>query len=221
MVKKKKTADKSAGGMPGWLQAIIVGGLLIVIGLLSSIQINTNQLSDIKTTLTKVEEHTNQLTDIQNILTRVEERTKHIEGVKSGVDRLLGKFGIAEITPTDGGILVTSNVKIEVPPNSVPEPTWFSLETTSSSNLPAALPNKDYIYTSSIAWSGGRELSNYADVTWNLAVGSDCEQTKIFYWNHNSNMWQEVVTEYCSPTLDLLRFHTKASGYYVLTNKAE
>src|SRR4030042_2056101 len=109
--------------MPGWLQAVITGGIFIIIGLLASIQMNTNKLSDMQTTLA-----------------RVEERTKDIEGIKSGVDKLLGKAGVAEITPTNGGTLITNNVEIDIPPNSVSEPTLFRVEKISVAGLPAYLP---------------------------------------------------------------------------------
>jgi len=197
-----KTKDKNVVGIPEWLKGFIIGALLIIVGLLTGIQINTLQLSDMKTTLAGIEE-----------------RTKDIEGVKSGVDKLLGRAGVAEITPTDGGTLINGNVEIDVPPNSVSEPILSRVEKIPSSSLPAALPNKNYEYSDGFNWlTQGVKFGSDARVEWGLA-GSDCEQTKILYWNTTDYMWQEIPPEYCSDPTALVGFNVKTGGYYVLTRR--
>lgn len=212
LVMSTQNKKKAEIGMPLWLKVIIpvflsfiLAALLTIVGLLNGIQTNTNRLSTIETTLA-----------------RVEERTKDIEGIKSGVDKLLGKAGIAEITPTNGGILITSNVEIEIPPNSVSESILSSVEKIPSSSLPATLPNEDYVYRDGFVWStGGVKLDNYASVAWGLTAGAKCDDTKILYWNGAKNMWQEVPPEYCSTESSLVGFGAKVDGYYVLTQKIE
>jgi len=200
---------------------IITAGIFAGVVLLAYVHASTNQIPDMQKTLTTIEGHTNQLSVMQTTLAGIEERTKDIGDMKSGVDKLLGKFGIAEVTST-GGTLAANNVQVEIPPNSVTEPTWFSLEKISSSSLPAALPNKNYKYSDGFVWSTqGVKLGSAASVAWGLALGSDCEQTKILHWNTTDYMWQEVPTEYCSTSHALVGFNAKAGGYYVLTKKAE
>lgn len=198
---------------------LILAVQLTIVGLLTSIQMNTtNQINQMQKTLTSIEGQTNQLTDVNNTLARVEERIKDIEGMKSGVDKLLGKFGIAEITPTNGGTIMVGNIVVNVPPNSVSEPTWVTVEKIPSSSLPKVLPSQYYVYSDSFKWSTEGNLNNDATVEWNLAVGSECEQTKILYWNSNTAMWQEIPPEYCSNTASLVGFGAK-TGVYVLAKE--
>lgn len=199
----KKTVDKVTVIMIT-LQSLTFAALLTIIGLLTGIQVNTNQLDS-----------------MQNAITKIEERTNNIEDMKSGIDKLLGKNGIAEITPTDGGFLSTDNVKIIISPNSVTQKTWFSIDKISASNLPANLPDNLYIYDDGIEWSSqGIKLHNSAYVQWGISADTDCDEIKILYWNNSSKSWQDVIPDICSTASASnydVEFSVNEEGYYVLT----
>jgi hypothetical protein len=201
---KRKTKEKTEVLMPRWLQGVITAALFSIISLLVCIQINTNQISD-----------------MQKTLARIEERTKDIEDMKSGVDKLLGKSGMTQITPTTGGTLSANNVQIEIPPNSVTESTWFSIEKIPFSSLPAVL-QAGYQYSDGFDWSTeGVRLGSNANVKWGLTSGTDCEKTTVLHWNTSNDVWQEVPTEYCSASSTLLGFYVQSGGYYVLARKVK
>jgi hypothetical protein len=219
MAKDIKVDGKTSGVMPGWLQGVITAGIFIIIGLLTSIQINTNRLAEMPTTLTNVEGHTGQLSEMNEALVRVEEHTKDIGSIRSGMDKLLGKFGIAEITPTNGGTITVGDIVINVPPNSVSEPTWVTVEKIPASNLPAIIPSKYYVYSDGFKWSAENNLSGEVTVSWDLIAGLECGRTKILYWDDDISTWQEVPTGYCSTVSGLVAFGAKSEGYYVLAEE--
>jgi hypothetical protein len=192
MAKNKKTEDKAGGEIP-WMQILIS---VLLAGILGAQFIIVGHLAGI------------------------EERNKDIGDMKSAVDRLVGRFGITEITPNIGGTLTANNVQIEIPPNSVNEPTYFSLDKIPYSNLPAALPDNKYQYSDAMMLSSvGNNVKVNAQVKWDLvAFGANCVEAKILYWNPVNNMWQEVLPQSCTPT-GVIGFNAQNGTLYVLTKE--
>ena len=194
--------------MPRWLQILIsftlstiTAGVIAGVMLLAYIHGNTSQIPTMQTTLIEVKGH-----------------TENIEGMKSEVDKLMGKLGVAEVAPS--GTLTTENVAINIPPNSTFEPTLFRLEKVPASDLPATLPSKDYEYTDSFVWSTeGLKHSSDVYIWWGLSSGADCLNSTILYWNSKIRKWQDIPPENCSTISDQIGFSTEYGGYYVLAKE--
>lgn len=192
MANGKKAKDKVGSGMSRWFEIVIPILLSAILGAQFMVVYH---------------------------LAGIEERTKNIDDMESGIEVLLDRGGAAKVTPTDGGTLITYNVEIKVPPNSVSEPTIFTVKKILSSNLPASL-DKDYVYSDGFTWStGGKILDSQASIAWGLKTGIGCIDAKIFHWNNVDRRWKEVSPEYCHEPTDVVGFNAKDGGYYVLAKE--
>jgi hypothetical protein len=221
---KRSIGDRFREWVDRWFRTIILTIIvsILIAAVISFAHIETiiNQIPDMKDALTRIEEHTKQLNDMKTTITGIEERSKDIGDMKAGVDKLLGRFGIAEVTPASGGSLSANNVQIDIPPNSVAEPTYFSLDKISSANLPATLPNNNYQYSDGIILSSiGDNVKVNAQAKWDLvSFGANCEEAKILYWNPINDMWQEVLPQSCTPT-GIIGFNAQNGTLYILTKE--